>query len=148
MVREERRLHRRHAAAAATRRTCLPAPSGATRRGDSIPGAVWLPNVGFGELAPETEAYFRAGLARATGSDLHRPIVIFCMRDCWMSWNAAKRALGFGYTGVHWFPDGTDGWTESGIGPRPRRARALDESRFTVSGNGARPLPLSGSRLG
>jgi PQQ-dependent catabolism-associated CXXCW motif protein len=81
---------------------------------DSIPGAVWLPNVGFGEIAPETDTYFRRGLAEATGSDRNRPILLFCMRDCWMSWNAAKRALGYGYTAVHWYADGTDGWRESG----------------------------------
>jgi PQQ-dependent catabolism-associated CXXCW motif protein len=81
---------------------------------ESIPGAIWLPNVGFGDLAPETEAYFRHGLAAATQDDPSRPIVIFCMRDCWMSWNAAKRALSYGYTAVHWFPDGTDGWRAAG----------------------------------
>jgi len=27
-----------------------------------------------------------------------------------MSWNAAKRALGFGYETVYWLPEGTDGW--------------------------------------
>jgi PQQ-dependent catabolism-associated CXXCW motif protein len=90
---------------------------------DSIPGALWLPNVGFGEIAPETEAYFRAGLARATGRDPSRPIVIFCMRDCWMSWNAAKRALSYGYVSVYWFPDGTDGFSESGL-PLARVERA------------------------
>jgi PQQ-dependent catabolism-associated CXXCW motif protein len=81
---------------------------------ESIPGAIWLPNVGFGELAPETEAYFRHGLAAATGNDPSRPVVIFCMRDCWMSWNAAKRALSYGYTAVYWFSDGTDGWRAAG----------------------------------
>ena len=82
---------------------------------DSIPGAIWLPNVGFGEIAPETEAYFRRGLAHATDNDPSRPIVLFCMRNCWMSWNAAKRALTYGYTSVYWFADGTDGWKESGL---------------------------------
>lgn len=82
---------------------------------DSIPGSVWLPNVGYGELTPETDAYFRRSLAAATGGDPSRPIVLFCMRHCWMSWNAAKRALSYGYTSVRWFSDGTDGWKESGL---------------------------------
>jgi PQQ-dependent catabolism-associated CXXCW motif protein len=80
---------------------------------DSIPGAVWLPNVGYGEIAPETDAYFRRGLATATMNDLSRPLVIFCLRHCWMSWNAAKRAIAYGYTSVAWFADGTDGWREA-----------------------------------
>jgi rhodanese-related sulfurtransferase len=27
-----------------------------------------------------------------------------------MSWNAAKRAVSWGYTAVYWYRDGTDGW--------------------------------------
>jgi rhodanese-related sulfurtransferase len=27
-----------------------------------------------------------------------------------MSWNAAKRALSYGYSNVVWYPEGTDGW--------------------------------------
>jgi PQQ-dependent catabolism-associated CXXCW motif protein len=81
----------------------------------SIPGSDWLPDTGYGELAPIMQAYFKDGLARVTGGDLAKPLVIFCLRDCWMSWNAAKRALSMGYTNVIWYPDGTDGWNEAGL---------------------------------
>jgi rhodanese-related sulfurtransferase len=27
-----------------------------------------------------------------------------------MSWNATKRAAGWGYTQLYWYRDGTDGW--------------------------------------
>lgn len=81
----------------------------------SIPGATWLPNVGFGGLAPETDAYFRAGLDRASGGDKAHPLVFFCLAECWMSWNAARRALReYGYARVYWYPDGTDGWSFEG----------------------------------
>ena len=80
----------------------------------SIKGAVWLPNVGFGKLANEPEEYFRKGLERLTGNTKDKAIVFFCLKDCWMSWNAAKRAIEWGYTNVIWFPDGTDGWQEIG----------------------------------
>lgn len=82
---------------------------------DSIPRAQWLPNTGFGALAPQTEAYFRSGLATATEGHPDRPVVLFCQRNCWMSWNAAKRALSLGYRHVHWYPEGTDGWGEAGL---------------------------------
>ena len=77
---------------------------------NSIPDAIWLPNVGYGRIAEETDAYFRHYLdAAAQGKDT--PILFFCLRDCWMSWNAAKRAVTeYGYTRVFWYPDGTDGW--------------------------------------
>ena len=44
--------------------------------------------------------------------DKRRPLKFFCMADCWMSWNAVKRAAEFGYGHVHWFAEGTDGWWE------------------------------------
>lgn len=81
----------------------------------SIEGAHWLPNVGYGILAPEPAAYLAARLEQLTGGDKARPLVFFCLKDCWMSWNAARRALVMGYTSVVWFPDGTDGWQALGL---------------------------------
>lgn len=78
----------------------------------SIPGAIWLPNVGYGAIHEDTEAYFLAGLDQVTGGDKDHPVLFFCLADCWMSWNAAKRAREeFGYQSVYWYPEGTDGWT-------------------------------------
>ncbi len=79
-----------------------------------IPGSIWLPDTGYGALAPITEDYFRHGLSQATGGDKGRPLVIYCLRNCWMSWNAAKRAKTLGYTHVLWYSDGTEGWSEAG----------------------------------
>ncbi|WP_299963673.1 PQQ-dependent catabolism-associated CXXCW motif protein [uncultured Roseobacter sp.] len=76
----------------------------------SIPGAIWLPNVGYGAIADVTAEYFRAGLEAVTQGDQTRAVVFFCLEDCWMSWNAARRAMTWGYTSVHWLPEGTDGW--------------------------------------
>lgn len=76
----------------------------------SIPGAMWLPNVGYGALADVNHDYFRKGLSAATGGKQDHPVLFFCLIDCWMSWNAAKRALEYGYTDVYWLPEGTDGW--------------------------------------
>jgi PQQ-dependent catabolism-associated CXXCW motif protein len=79
----------------------------------NIPGSIWLPDTGYGELASVTEDYLRSNLARATGGVPAKLLVIYCLRDCWMSWNAAKRALAMGYSNVAWYPDGTDGWADS-----------------------------------
>ncbi len=81
----------------------------------SIPGSVWLPNTGFGVLPVEEGRYLRANLERLTGGDRSRPIVIFCLADCWMSWNAARRAVAWGYTSVIWYPHGTDDWEAAGL---------------------------------
>jgi PQQ-dependent catabolism-associated CXXCW motif protein len=81
----------------------------------NIPGSLWLPDTGYGALAAATEDYFRGGLAMASGGDQTKLLVVYCQRDCWMSWNAAKRALALGYRNVAWFPDGSDGWEEAGL---------------------------------
>lgn len=75
-----------------------------------IPGSIWLPDTGYGTLPPAMDEYFRRGLARASRGDKTALLVIYCLADCWMSWNAAKRALAEGYSNVAWYPDGTDGW--------------------------------------
>jgi PQQ-dependent catabolism-associated CXXCW motif protein len=80
-----------------------------------IPGSVWLADVGYGALAPEMDEYFRNGLAAATGGDPAKTVVIYCKANCWMSWNAAKRALAYGYKSVVWYREGTDGWAEKGL---------------------------------
>ena len=93
-----------------------------------IPGSIWLPNVGYGALSPSMDDYFRKGLSDAVQGDLTHPLVIYCLADCWMSWNAAKRALSYGHTHVMWYPGGTDGWErETAIGLEERLPVPLPE---------------------
>jgi quinoprotein dehydrogenase-associated probable ABC transporter substrate-binding protein/PQQ-dependent catabolism-associated CXXCW motif protein len=80
-----------------------------------IPGSVWLPNVGYGELPGEFEGWFRDNLARLTEGDRSRQMIFYCQANCWMSWNAAKRALAYGYANIVWYPEGTDGWRAAGL---------------------------------
>jgi PQQ-dependent catabolism-associated CXXCW motif protein len=76
----------------------------------NIPGSIWLPDTGYGELASSMAGYFANGLEKASHGDRARMLVLYCLADCWMSWNAAKRALALGYSNVAWYPEGTDGW--------------------------------------
>jgi PQQ-dependent catabolism-associated CXXCW motif protein len=89
-----------------------------------IPGSVWLADVGYGGLTREMEDFYRSSLAELTGGDLSRSLVIYCRSNCWMSWNAAKRAVSWGYTGVTWYPGGVEEWEAAKL-PRedktPRR---------------------------
>ena len=76
----------------------------------SIPGAIWLPEVGRGVLAPGIAKYLEIRLAeRASG----RQVVVFCTADCWMSWNAAQRVAALGHD-TWWWPLGVDGWLDEG----------------------------------
>jgi PQQ-dependent catabolism-associated CXXCW motif protein len=79
---------------------------------NNIPRSVWLPDVGRGKPKPEISAFFASELARLTGGDKTRAIIIYCQSDCWMGWNATRRAIALGYSNVHWFPEGTDGWRD------------------------------------
>jgi PQQ-dependent catabolism-associated CXXCW motif protein len=81
----------------------------------NIPRSLWLADVGFGHLNEGLETYFRHALDKATGGDKERALVFYCLADCWMSWNAAKRAMSFGYAHVHWYPEGTDAWAAAGL---------------------------------
>ncbi len=86
-----------------------------------IPGSTWLPDTGYGELAPVMLRYFEHGLRQATGGDRDRMVVIYCRDTCWHSWNAAKRAVSLGYPHVAWYREGTEGWAASGHPLEPRQ---------------------------
>ena len=80
-----------------------------------IPGSVWLPDSGRGALNPALEAWFRGNLARIAATRRDAPLVFYCRTDCWLSWNATKRALEWGYRAALWYRDGSDGWAEAGL---------------------------------
>lgn len=81
---------------------------------EAIPGSIWLPGVGMGVVSDSTARYFRDRLAALTAGDKSRAIVIYCHEKCWLSWNAARRAIEHGYTNVYWFPEGIEGWRAAG----------------------------------
>jgi PQQ-dependent catabolism-associated CXXCW motif protein len=76
----------------------------------AIPGTLWIPGVGMGEIPATLDSYFRQELATATHNDPTRRVIIYCHRTCWLSWNAAKRAISYGYQHVYWYRDGIEGW--------------------------------------
>ncbi|CAN5306416.1 PQQ-dependent catabolism-associated CXXCW motif protein [soil metagenome] len=96
----------------------------------SIPGAHWFPEAGRGVLSPDIGPWFERGIARLTHGAKGPMIVTFCLADCWMSWNAARRLRALGYTNVWWFAQGTDGWRDLGLAlvdATPERARTKDQ---------------------
>jgi len=81
----------------------------------TIKGAVWLANTGLGSLPQSDESIFKAELTKLSGAGEDNTLVFFCKPDCWMSWNAAKRALSYGFKNVVWFPDGAEAWGAAGL---------------------------------
>jgi PQQ-dependent catabolism-associated CXXCW motif protein len=92
-----------------------------------ISGSVWLADVGYGSLSPETEAWYREKLKELTEGDKARPLLIYCRSDCWMSWNAAKRAVAWGYSGVIWYPGGIEEWEKAGLPLEERKPEPRPE---------------------
>ncbi|HEY4213254.1 MAG TPA: rhodanese-like domain-containing protein [Steroidobacteraceae bacterium] len=80
-----------------------------------IPGAKWIPAVGMGEVPANVDSFFKERLAALAGNDFERPIVIYCHEKSWLGWNAAKRAISYGYHNVSWFPEGIEGWRATGL---------------------------------
>lgn len=81
----------------------------------NLPGSLWLANTGDGNLAPLWQSYFRYHLKQASDGDRQFPVVFYCRSDCWLSWNAARRALAMGYTRLYWYRDGIDAWEQAGL---------------------------------
>jgi PQQ-dependent catabolism-associated CXXCW motif protein len=94
-----------------------------------IPGSLWLPDTGLGELTPALQNYFESGLARASGNDKSKALVFYCRTNCWASWNAAKRALTLGYKNVSWYPGGADAWEKAGHPLEERPPEPMEEVR-------------------
>jgi PQQ-dependent catabolism-associated CXXCW motif protein len=99
----------------------------------NIPGSVWLPDVGRGALSDSMDAYYRSNLERLTDADRSRTIIIYCLAECWMSWNAAKRAIEYGYSSVYWYPGGTDDWTAAGLPTEESQSVPLDNAPTTTN---------------
>ncbi len=85
----------------------------------NVPGSLWWPEVGRGAISPALDAWFRARLTTVTGGDTGKAVAFYCKPDCWMSWNAAKRAVSYGYRQVLWFPGGAEAWAAAGRELKP-----------------------------
>lgn len=94
----------------------------------NLPGSLWLANCGNGTLTQVWEQYCRDGLQQATAGNPAYPLVFYCRSDCWLGWNAAKRAASWGYDNLYWLRDGIEAWEQAGQELVP-----------------AQPVPYSGS---
>jgi PQQ-dependent catabolism-associated CXXCW motif protein len=82
----------------------------------SLPGAIWLPGAGRGTSFDDAlQAHLAKALEQLTGGDRSRALVFLCAGvNCWLSYNAALRAVRLGYGGVHWYRGGLEAWLAAG----------------------------------
>ena len=107
-----------------------PSPSAESRR-TIFPrtGTHGATDIGRGSLSSELEGYFRRHLEAATKGSRDKPVVFYCLADCWMSWNAAKRAASWGYKQIYWYPDGINGWDAPNCRRRTQNPPGADVQR-------------------
>lgn len=103
---------------------------------ERLPGALnAVPAHQAGSFDDNVQREFGAYLRQVTQGRQDLPLVFYCANTmCWMSYNAALRAIRMGYQKVGWYRGGVEAWKEAG----------LPIERAGAPG----PLPAPGQRLG
>ena len=88
-----------------------------------LPGAIPAVPAGQpGNFDDETQRGFGNYLNQATRGDQRTALVFYCQStQCWMSYNAALRAIKLGYGNVLWYRGGIEAWKSAGL-PTQRAA--------------------------
>jgi PQQ-dependent catabolism-associated CXXCW motif protein len=82
----------------------------------TVAGAFWLAGAGAGDMNAGESRRFLDAVAKFAAGDRSRPIVFFCADSrCWLSYNAALRAIAAGYTNIMWYRGGLAAWHHAGL---------------------------------
>ena len=83
---------------------------------EHLPGAqAAAPASQGGSFDDQVQREFGQYLQQATNGNKEHPLVLYCQsRECWMSYNAALRAINLGYTNVLWYRGGIEAWQAAG----------------------------------
>lgn len=67
-----------------------------------------------GTFNDQTQQEFGNYLRQVTQGNTARPLVFYCQStQCWMSYNAALRAINMGFTQVYWYRGGIESWQQA-----------------------------------
>ncbi len=86
-------------------------------------GQEYLPNAQYaapasaaGSFNDQTQQRFAQYLGQVTQGRKNTPLVFYCASpQCWMSYNAALRAINDGFTNVLWYRGGLAAWKAAGL---------------------------------
>ncbi|HQZ31134.1 MAG TPA: rhodanese-like domain-containing protein [Arenimonas sp.] len=86
-----------------------------------LPNAIpVVPASQAGNFQDSVQHEFGQYLQQATQGRKDRPMVFYCQgTQCWMSYNAALRAIALGYTKVLWYRGGIEAWQQAGLPLQP-----------------------------
>jgi PQQ-dependent catabolism-associated CXXCW motif protein len=80
---------------------------------DAVPAA-WASKAG--SFSDQTQQQLVQLLQQQTKGNKDEVLVFYCLsRECWMSYNAALRAINAGYTNVLWYRGGIEAWKQAGL---------------------------------
>ncbi|WP_395074657.1 rhodanese-like domain-containing protein [Hyphococcus sp.] len=87
----------------------------------TLPGAMpaaWMSQAG--SFSDQTQQQISQMLQQGTQGRKDVPLIFYCMStQCWMSYNAALRAIHAGYTNVLWYRGGIEAWQMAGFPTQP-----------------------------
>ena len=79
-----------------------------------------------GHFQDQTQQEFGRFLQQTTQGRKDRPMAFYCQStQCWMSYNAALRAINLGYTKVLWYRGGIEAWQQAGLPLQPSGQGAM-----------------------
>ena len=119
---------------------------------DVLGSGVQLPNAisavfasQSGTFRDQTQQQFSQLLQQATRGNMSVPVVLYCQGiQCWMSYNAALRAINLGYTNVLWYRGGLEAWQQLGmpvVSLQQGQTRQMPPPNIGQSSFGAPPSP-------
>lgn len=92
-----------------------------------------------GSFDDPVQQEFGRYLQGVTQGDRGRPMVFYCQGpQCWMSYNAALRAIRLGYTQVYWYRGGVEAW---------QQMQQLAAGMQSAPQPGAGTLPAAGAAM-
>lgn len=83
--------------------------------GPRVPGAEnAAPASQAGSFNDATQQEFGRYLQQVSGGNKAQPMLFYCLNtQCWMSYNAALRAIAMGYSRVYWYRGGIEAWQQA-----------------------------------
>lgn len=83
----------------------------------TLASAVWISGAGRGaNFMDPVQSVLVQLLAQLSGGDKSKGLVFFCASSqCWLSYNAALRAVAAGYDRVYWYRGGIESWGAAGL---------------------------------
>lgn len=84
---------------------------------ETLPMATFAtPAAAPGSCSDQVQQNYGNYLQQVTGGNKAMLVVVYCQSThCWMSYNAALRAINMGYTNVFWYRGGIEAWQAAGL---------------------------------